>query len=323
MKTKTKLSLLLIMIITFSFSKISQSQFIDPENDGNVKPLMNENFKLPTTEQKPPFINGDTPFPPYWYVIYGNNSTSGNGRAPQGSRRYIRTVYLIPEAELYASGFGISTVRSVGWNWNNPNGAGSPLAQNIQTTGNIKIYLQNTTDVNYSKGLDFPTAISGMTLVANTTITIPTGLSQIEIDVPCEGFGVSCFKTENLKGVYVAFDYETILPLATPVGAPTVHCDGSLVGGSPGLATYQSSVQGTAMVLSSFRPSTRFSGGQPIVAGDVNFDGVVDLDDMAIVECEAMNFCCYCTCRGDLTNDICVDGADIYILSNKLCLFLE
>ena len=38
-------------------------------------------------------------------VLPGNGSTSGNGRAPQGSRRFINTKYIITGAEMTASGY--------------------------------------------------------------------------------------------------------------------------------------------------------------------------------------------------------------------------
>ena len=70
-------------------------------------------------------------------VLPGNNSTSGNGRAPQGSRGFINTVYLITPAEMTASGFGANIINSVGWTWNAATGLA--VAQGAVTTGNIKV----------------------------------------------------------------------------------------------------------------------------------------------------------------------------------------
>src|SRR5689334_11334408 len=80
----------------------------------------------------------------YYITLPNNNSTSGNGRAPQGSTRYNRSIWLITAAEMTASGFANgSVVNSLGFNY--------ATAQNIATTGNITIYLQNTADVTNTK----------------------------------------------------------------------------------------------------------------------------------------------------------------------------
>ena len=154
-------------------------------------------------------------------VLPTNNSTSTNGRAPQGSRRFIRTVYLITPADMTASGFGATTVSSVGWRWNvaSPPAAGAPMGQDIATTGNLKIYLQSTTDLGYAKGTNYTTAISGMTLVENGTITIPPGTAEINIDVPVGGAGTSAFSTVAGQGVYVAFDYDNSCYAPKGIGA--------------------------------------------------------------------------------------------------------
>jgi hypothetical protein len=184
-------------------------------------------------------------------VLPNNNSTSGNARAPQGTRLFVNTVYIILPSEMAA--YGADNVTSVGWTWNNPLGGGAPTTQSIATTGTLKIYMQNTTDIVYSKGTTFSTA--GMTKVYDGNISIPATAAQINIDLPVGGPGTSTFTTIAGQGVYIAFEYNTTPTLATPIGAPTVSCN-SLVGGS--LGTYQSqTAYGTAMAISAFRPETR------------------------------------------------------------------
>lgn len=187
-------------------------------------------------------------------VLPNTNATSGNGRAPQGTRLFINTTYIILPSEMTTSGYGADNITSVGWTWNNPLGAGAPTTQSIATTGTLKIWMQSTTDVIYSKGTTFSTA--GMTKVYDGTITIPATAAQINLDLPVGGPGTSVFTTVAGEGVYVAFEYQTTTTLATPIGAPTVSCNAAVTGSA---ATYQSqTVNGTAMTLTAFRPETRF-----------------------------------------------------------------
>jgi len=184
-------------------------------------------------------------------VVPNNNATSGNGRAPQGTRLFINTMYIVLPSEMTV--YGVDNVTSVGWTWNNPLGGGAPTTQSVATTGTLKIYMQNTADVAYSKGTTFSTA--GMTKVYDGNITIPATAAQINIDLPVGGPGTSTFTTVAGQGVYIAYEYKTTTALATPLGAPTVSCN-ALVTGSA--ATYQSqTVNGTAMALTAFRPETR------------------------------------------------------------------
>lgn len=185
-------------------------------------------------------------------VLPGNGSTSGNGRAPQGSRLYINTLYYISPSEMTTSGYGSDQVTTVGWTWQ----AGSP--QNVTTTGSLKVYLQNSADLAYSKGTTFSTV--GMTKVIDGTITITNSGVQFSIDVPVGGTGTSVFNTVAGQGLYVAFEYQTTTALALPLGAPTVLCTNTVANS---LGTYQSqTAYGTPMTLSGFRPETRL--GNPL-----------------------------------------------------------
>ena len=86
-------------------------------------------------------------------VLNNNGSVNTSGRAPQGSRLYVNTCYIIRPSEMVASGFGSDTVKSVGWTWN------ASSSQNITTKGTLKVYILNTTDTAYNKGTNFATAI--------------------------------------------------------------------------------------------------------------------------------------------------------------------
>ena len=118
-------------------------------------------------------------------VLSNNGSVDTNGRAPQGSRLYVNTCYIIRPSEMVASGFGSDTVKSVGWTWN------ASRSQNITTKGTLKVYILNTTDTAYNKGTNFATAISGMTKIIDDSIAIPSGLGPFSVNVPVGGPGTS------------------------------------------------------------------------------------------------------------------------------------
>ncbi|MFN0275317.1 MAG: MopE-related protein [Chitinophagales bacterium] len=192
-------------------------------------------------------------------VLPNNNASSGNGRAPQGSRLYINTMYLITPTEMTNSGFGVDQITSIGWTWLAASVSGG-LAQNISTTGTLKVYVQSTTNTVYSKGTTFSTA--GMTKIIDGTITIPTTTTNFQLDVPVGGTGTSTFTTVSGEGLYIAFEYQTTSTLATPLGAPTISCTNSTTP-TNSLGTYQSqTANGTLMTLSTFRPETRLGNTQ-------------------------------------------------------------
>ena len=204
-------------------------------------------------------------------VLPGNNSTSGNGRAPQGSRKWINTKYIISSAEMTSSGFA-GVVSSVGWRWNvpSPPAATGPTAQNVATTGNLRVYLKDTVAGATSIGSSLIDTMGvGYTKVIDGTISIPAGLGEINIDVPAGGPGTAPYTPTPGSGVLVIFVYKTTdVALATPTGAPNVFCSNTATNG---LSTFQSNaaspVNGQTGALSAFRPETRF--GAPILSDDV------------------------------------------------------
>ncbi|MDQ3022585.1 MAG: T9SS type A sorting domain-containing protein [Bacteroidota bacterium] len=202
-------------------------------------------------------------------VLPGNGSTSGNGRAPQGSRRFINTKYIITGPEMTTSGFS-GVVTSVGWRWNvpSPPAATGPIAQSVTTTGSLRVYLRDTVAGAITIGSTFiDTNGTGYTKIIDGTITIPAGLAEINIDVPVGGPGTSSFAPTPGNGVLLIFVYKTTdVGVATPLGSPNVFCTNA--GGGAKLATFQSqTVGGSAGASSSFRPETRF--GSPSVPIDV------------------------------------------------------
>lgn len=195
----------------------------------------------------------------YYGCITNSNGSSGNGRAPHGRFRYIRTAYLITPTEMTASGLTNGDIlNSIVFNYT--------VAQDIATTGNLTIYLQNTTDATYTKGTNWTTAISTMTTVSNASATIPNTVGEATFNFS----GGSPF-TYTGGGLYVAFDFQN--PSGTlPTSFVTVNCNTTLANG---LAGYQStSTNGTTLTASGFRPLTKLGKSvtcaRPISLGFTN-----------------------------------------------------
>ncbi|MGJ8683858.1 MAG: T9SS type A sorting domain-containing protein [Nonlabens sp.] len=185
-------------------------------------------------------------------VITGG-STSQNGRAPQGLRAITRTVFIVTDAEMTAGGFvSGDQISGLGFSYE--------TGQDITTTGNIKIYLQNTTATTNNKGTNWATIITGMTLASDATTTIPAAVGDYNIEF-------SNGNTFNYTGgnLFVAFDYQN---LSNPVaGTPNVsYCNNSPVGGAQGvfsaLSASGSTAPPTTLSGSNFRPQVRL--GLPV-----------------------------------------------------------
>ena len=177
----------------------------------------------------------------FYNALLSSNSTSGNSRAPQGAQRYSRTVYLITPAELAASGLVNSDViNAIGFSYS--------TAQNIATTGNYTVYMQNTTDITNLKSNTWATAITGMTTVSNTTLTIPAATGQFN-----HMFSGGSPFTYSGGGVYIAFEYQNASG-AIATTPNLARCSTTL---SAGLKSAQSLDSApTTLSNSNFRPQT-------------------------------------------------------------------
>lgn len=227
-------------------------------------PAGNPDDMLQVSPRGPEVVNGPAGSTVLYTVINSNGSTSGNGRAPQGSRLFVNTKYLISGAEMVASGFPNSPVTSIGWRWNmpRPGAAAAPVAQSVATTGNLKVFLKDTAaSATALIGTFIDTNGVGYTKIIDATISITrTDTLEFFVDVPVGGPGTAPFTPTPGNGVLVIFCYQTTTPLATPLGAPTVAC---LNNGA--LLTYQSqTANGTTGTASAFRPHTRFGAAAPV-----------------------------------------------------------
>lgn len=188
-------------------------------------------------------------------ALPSNGSTSGQARAPQGSQRYIRTVYLVTATEILNSGFysGID-INSIGFIIS--------TAQSLSTKGGFRVYLENTADVVYSKpSINWTNGTNGvidnMTLVHDDSITIPATTGSYDVSF----LGGSAF-TYNGAGLYIAFEYlNPINPLST---ANISFCTNTLTNGlrnAFSTATLPADVTNT----SNFRPATRLGTSAVII----------------------------------------------------------
>jgi hypothetical protein len=184
----------------------------------------------------------------YYDVVPDIGSTSGNARAPQGSRRYARSVYLVPAADITAEGMvNGDVINSIVFKY--------VAAQDVATTGNLILYLQNTTDTSNLKSTTWATAITGMTTVSNATLNIPNTIGDLVIPFS----GGSPF-TYTGGGVYVAFDYSNPSGTIATTNS-TVACNTNLTGGLVG-GQSQTVAPTTGLIVSNFRPATHF--GKPV-----------------------------------------------------------
>jgi hypothetical protein len=178
----------------------------------------------------------------YITALTNNGGTSGNGRAPQGLTRYNRSVWLITAAEMTASGFGTgNVVNSLGFTYVG--------AQDIATTGNMIVYLQNTADATNLKSTTWSTAITGMTTASNASITIPASIGSVDFAFS----GGSPF-TYTGGALYVAFDYQNAAGAIATV-ANVASCTNSLAAGLKGAFSPTSAP--LTLTSSAFRPETR------------------------------------------------------------------
>lgn len=175
----------------------------------------------------------------FYSALPGNGSTSANGRAPQGSQRYNRSVWLISATEMAASGLttGVS-FNSITFTYTIP--------QNVATSGNIIVYLENTSDVANNKSTTWATAITGMTVVSNGAVTIPAS------DTFTITFSGGNPFTYNGGGLYVGFDYSN--PVGTLSANNTALCTTTLTAGLK--SAMSTTAAPTTIAVSNWRPQT-------------------------------------------------------------------
>ena len=179
-----------------------------------------------------------------FYTALPNDSAfSGNGRSPQASDRYDRSVWLITAAEMTASGLASGDViNSIGFNLR--------IASEIAVTGTFVVYLENTASTTNAKSTTWATAITGMTTASNGSITIPNVAGTYDVL-----FSGGTTFTYTGGGLYVAFDYQNASGAIATTANSTFCNAGSLTGGIKSARSLTAPPTTTASA--DFRPETR------------------------------------------------------------------
>lgn len=160
--------------------------------------------------------------------------------APTGYRKYERMIYLITPAEMAALGIPSGTnVNEIAWTYYQPGLANVTVA--------LKVYLQNTTDIAFTKSTTWATSIAPMTLVDNNASVLISSTSGA-LDEP---FSLPTAFSYTGGGVYVAFDL-------TNTGTTTTgtYVDVTTVAAGTGTYDYYSAQNATT------QPTTMTNGGK-------------------------------------------------------------
>lgn len=167
------------------------------------------------------------------------NITSTGLRGPNGTlaRSFLRVSSIIQSSELSIVPNG-TTINSFGFV--------SISAANVQVAGNITVYMINSTDINFTRGTDWATIITGMTQVYSGAYTVPNTATNIDLTLttPFVYTGGS---------VYVAFDFNRTGTAAT-TGAG-YGANNSLINGC--VSQVNQTAAPTTLVANDFRPTIR------------------------------------------------------------------
>ena len=161
------------------------------------------------------------------------NGTSGNLRGPGTNVDFQRTAIIYLGSEF--SGLSAGPINSLGFSLN------APAA--TATSGNIKLYMVNTTDVSYSRGATWTNIIAtptAMTLVYDGPLTIPTaaGFYNVTLTTPFAYTGGNFYLAYEWNATTKAtaaaiYDANADLPASlVTIGSTTLAGTASLTGSS-------------------------------------------------------------------------------------------
>ena len=191
-----------------------------------------------------PQYNGD------WAALIGPNGfVSPSVASPTTSYAYNRACYLVTQAELTRLATTNSVITDFGFDFYRPG--------SVAVTGQFTLYLQNTADVTYNKGLTFSSIISGMPVNYNGNLTIPGSAlaATAAVSVP-----LSSTFTYTGGGIYVAYDWLTATPNSTAFARYLSHDDSQSTTPSLG-ANAVAPIGGPApatLTVDTRRPAMRF-----------------------------------------------------------------
>ncbi|MFN3951835.1 MAG: fibronectin type III domain-containing protein [Thermaurantimonas sp.] len=172
-----------------------------------------------------------------------NNGATTQVRAPNGTagHTYMRAAMIIRQNEFQTAGIDSNTIlRGMGFTLSAPT-SGS-------VTGIFKIYVQNTTDINYNKGTSWTGIIPGMNLVFEDTVIIPSGQTLYNILFD----SVFTYSGQNL---YLAYDWQMISPAAP--SAFTYLSNNTIA--SSLVSAASATVPPATLAATAFRPEIRWA----------------------------------------------------------------
>ncbi|MGN6416991.1 MAG: MBG domain-containing protein [Pseudobacter sp.] len=179
--------------------------------------------------------------------VPANAPTSTQVRVPNGlsTFTYLRAYALYPVGELNELYTG-DVIKQLGFV--------ATIGANAPAGGQIKFYIQNTSDQTFQKGTNWTNVLTGMTQVYNGTFTLPVTNGPAEIIVTLD----APF-TYTGGGLYVAWDYLGSQFCSSPV---TFAAEGSAL--VPGCASANSATAAPEILgTTAFRPQLIFGFDNP------------------------------------------------------------
>ncbi|MDR3666686.1 MAG: hypothetical protein P4L35_07585 [Ignavibacteriaceae bacterium] len=173
-----------------------------------------------------------------YHVLPNTNDASYSARGPVGTFNYERGVYLITPDEMSAADIPAGlNINQIEWTYYIPG--------NSPVTGNLKVYLENTTNTTNTKSTTWIDAIRTMTFVDdNPTFTIPVS------DNVVENFSAPSAFTYTGGGLYIAFDYSS----SSVNSGTAIYVNTNLTNGN--LMAQSNSTSPTTVAPVSSRPET-------------------------------------------------------------------
>ena len=171
---------------------------------------------------------------------------SSLSRGPDPSQRYQRVVAVYPGADVVGISGGVNLL-SVGFRLRTP----APAA----ASGTLRVWLRNTTDVNYALANDWAYLLQNPTVfqaVYNGPLTIPAaaGWFDVSFQTPFAYTG---------SGFYLAYEWETATPVAT---SGAYECDDYLPQALRA-GTSQTAFPALVAQVSTYRPQLRIGYATP------------------------------------------------------------
>lgn len=159
--------------------------------------LSRAGFSQATVSVEAPIYDG------YWSALLGPNGYTSSSTSYQ----YNRACYLVTQAELTRLIATNSVVTDFGFDLFRPG--------NTNVAGNFTLYLENTSDVTYSKGTTFSSIITGMSTHYSSALTLTGTAAAANSQTGSITMPLSSSFTYTGGGIYVAWEWVATVPTAT------------------------------------------------------------------------------------------------------------